>query len=208
MSQTIPIAKREPDVIAAGDNVEWTRQFEDYDSSVWTLNYVLRNGKNIYKFSAVASSGVFQVTLTTAVTALWVPGVYAIGAYVTTGSGATLQQVQVKTFFPTITVTPNLASNPQGTDTSTFAEKSLASIEATILKLTSRSVESAQVNGQAYTLANIGELFKMRERFRSEVTREQQQARLNAGLGGGNKIGIRFKSLATGWPQNQTVPWQ
>ena len=208
MSATIPTLNREPQTIAAGDNVTWIRQLNDYPATVWTLHYVIRNTKNIYKFDAVQASSsdvLFQVTLDTSVTKDWLPGDYTIGAYVTSGT----QQVQVDTFFPNFEVLGNLAINPQGVDPRTFATRMLAQIEETISKLTSKSVTSAQVNGQAYTLSNISELWKMRERFASEVRREEARDRLNAGLGGSNKVGVRFRPLYTrAYPWQQRVPWQ
>lgn len=186
----------------------WIRQLNDYPATVWTLHYVIRNTKNIYKFDAVQASSsdvLFQVTLDTSVTKDWLPGDYTIGAYVTSGT----QQVQVDTFFPNFEVLGNLAINPQGVDPRTFATRMLAQIEETISKLTSKSVTSAQVNGQAYTLSNISELWKMRERFASEVRREEARDRLNAGLGGSNKVGVRFRPLYTrAYPWQQRVPWQ
>ena len=210
MSATIPILKREPQTIAAGDNVSWLRQIDDYPATAWNLHYVLRSSKNIYKFDAVASAGssvVFQVTLTTAVTALWQPGTYAMDAYVTSLDGT--QQVQVQTYFPKILITEDLATTPTGKDALSFASRMLALTEETITKLTSRTVTTAQVNGQAYTLASIGDLFKMRERWASEVRREEAAAKLNAGLGGSNKIGVRFRTMnPRSWPPQQMVPWQ
>lgn len=208
MSANIPTLLREPQTIAAGDNVTWIRQIDDYPATIWTLHYVIRNSKNIYKFDAsVAESQdvLFQVTLASTVTAGWLPGLYSIGAYVTNGA----QQVQVHTFFPNFEVTANLAVNPNGTDPRTFAAKMLVEVETTIAKLTSKSVNTAQVNGQAYTLANISELWKMRERFASEVRREEARDRLNAGLGGSNKVGVRFRPLnVRAYPWQQRVPWQ
>lgn len=184
--------------------MQWYRGLNDYSANTWTLHYVLRGVKNIYKFDATNSAGLFFISLTSATTAGWEPGQYAIGAYVTSGS----DQVQVSTAFPTIAIAPNLATNPQGADVTPWPVKALAEIESTILQLTSRTVETASVNGNAYTLANIGALFLLRERFKSEVRRLEYQERLNAGLGAGNKIGVRFRSLAqqpwSGW----NPPWQ
>lgn len=185
--------------------MQWYRGLNDFSAVDWTLHYVIRSTKNVYTFSATNSAGNFFVSLTSAVTATWVPGQYAIGAYVTSGA----DQVQVRTAFTTLTVGPNLAVAPSGADVTPWAVKVLASIEDTIAKLTARTVESANVNGSAYTLANINELFKLRLRFKSEVRQLEDQARLNAGLGAQNKIGIRFRSLAqlpwSGW---SNAPWQ
>lgn len=184
--------------------MQWYRGIGAYSANDWTLHYVIRSGKNIYKFDATNSAGLFFVSLTSAVTALWLPGQYAIGAYVTSGS----DQVQVRTAFATLTVTPNLAANPQGADATPWAVKVLVSIEETIAQLTARTVETASVNGNAYTLANIGDLFKLRERFKSEVRRLEDQARLDAGLGARNKIGVRFRALvSTAW-SGWNPPWQ
>ncbi len=181
------------------------RQFDDYSPTEWTLKYVLRNGANIYKFEATNDGGMFKVDIPSATTATWVPGKYLCGAYVT----KTGEQHQVRTSFPNMVVGPNLAVNPNGAPTISWAARCLAEIEKTILALTSRTVTAATVNGSAYSLSNIGDLFMLRERFRSEVRREEEQERLNAGLGASNKIGVRFRLLAgQAAPFQQYAPWQ
>lgn len=195
----------EPQVIASGSAVEWYRGLTGYSATDWTFHYVIRSNADVYTFAATNSGGMFFVSLTSAVTATWKPGQYAIGAYVTSGS----DQVQIRTAFSTLTVGPNLAVAPAGVDVVPWAVKMLASIEDTIAKLTGRTVETASVNGSAYTLANINDLYLLRLRFKSEVRQLEDQARLNAGLGAQNKIGVRFRSLAqTPWSGLQNVPWQ
>lgn len=207
LSATIPTADREPYRIAAGDALQWTRAVPNYPSTDWALTYVLRSGRRVYRFNANSNAGAYTVALNSNVTANWTTGVYAMGAYVTALAGG--QQVQVKTTFPTLTVSANLASNPAGVDSLSFAERTLPIIEETIQKLTSRTVETAQVNGQAYTLSDIAKLWQLREKLLSEVRRERSQALLNAGLGAGNKVGIRFRLLnQQGFPANWRVPWQ
>lgn len=171
------------------------------------LTYVLRSGRRVYRFNANANAGAYTVTLNSNATANWTAGAYAFGAYVTSLAGA--QQVQVKTTFPTLTVSANLASNPNGIEALSFAERTLPFIEETIQKLTSRTVDTAQVNGQAYTLSNISTLWQIREKLLSEVRRERAQQQLNAGLGASNKVGVRFRLLnQQGFPANWRVPWQ
>jgi hypothetical protein len=199
--------KIEPESFAVGDTVEWTRQIDDFPATTYTLKYVLQGTKDIIKFSATSDGTNHLVSLTSAVTVNWTPGSYRVNAYVVNGTGTVQRQVPVA--FPVMLLSPNIASNPNGADTRTFAEKGLAQIEATILALTNRSVAEAEVNGQKYTLANISDLFMLRERFRSEVSREQASMRLNAGLGAQNKIAIRFRPLVgAGYPPYPRVPWQ
>lgn len=204
MSQTIPIDTREPQILAAGDNVSWRRQIDDYAAGTWTLHYVLQGPTSVIKFDATNDAGLHLVTLLSTTTAGWKPGLYSVSAYVT----VTTQQVQVSTFFPTITITPNLASTPNSVDVRTWAAKCLAAIEDAILRLSNRTISTTSVNGQVYTLQNVSELFALRERFKSEVAREEEQARLNAGLSARNKIGVRFKSiLSSPWPPSVRPPW-
>ncbi len=202
---TIPTPTREPQVIAAGDAVIWLRQINDFDPASWTLKYVLREQNDIITFSAAADSGLFKVDLASTTTVQWKPALYAIAAYLVNGS----TQVQAQTYFPKICITPNLAVNPQGVDPVSFAARMLVLIETTIQRLTSKTVLTASVSGQTYSLVNINDLFILRERWKSEVRREEEQDRLHAGLGAGNKIGIRFKPLNTrGWPPYNQPPWQ
>lgn len=207
MSASPTTPKQEPQAIAAGDEASWIRQIDDFPATTYTLKYVLQGRSNIIKFQATNDAGNYLVSLTSAVTSEWQPDMYRISAYVV-NAGGTVQR-QVRTAFIRMLITPNLAVQPNGADVRTFSEKALAAVEATILQLTSRTVMQASVNGQVYTLANINDLFLLRERFKSEVRREEEQARLNAGLGASNKIGVRFRPLAwTGYPTYPQVPWQ
>lgn len=205
MSLTSTTPRTEPQFIAAGDAVEWIRYLPDFPATTYTLKYVLQ-GPVVITFSASNDAGNFLISLTSAVTREWTPGLYRLAAYVV-NSGSTIQK-QVSTAFQRVTITPNLASKPNGASPATFAERALATIEATILQLTSRAVVQASVNGQTYTLSNINDLFLLRERFKSEVAREEAAARLNAGMGASNKIGIRFRPLTGAYPLGQRVPWQ
>lgn len=201
---------REPQRVASGDSLIWERAVTDFSANDCTLHYVLRSERNIYKFDATNNAGAFLVTVNSATTANWAVGKYLIGAYVTNGSG---EQLQVQTAFPSFVVGPNLAINPQGVSTTSWAAKCLAEIENVIFALTSRTTQSASINGSAYTLQNIGDLFKMRERFKSAVRVEEMQERLNAGLGAGNKVAVTFPGIRQyGWrAQNNweiNPPWQ
>ncbi len=206
LSEPNPIPQREPQIVAAGDTLIWTRQINDFPPPDWTLNYVLRGKSNIYKWTATNDAGWYKVNLASAVTALWKPDLYNIGAYVT--KSADSEQFEVRTAFRQMRVTQNLAAQPTGADPSSWAARTLPFIEETISKLTSRTVETASVNGQMYTLANISDLFKMRERLKSEIAREEEKARLDAGLGAGNKVAIRFRPLYPGaFPYYPRPPW-
>lgn len=209
MSVVIPTGDREPQRIAAGDNVSWTKTFQNYPSPNWALTYVIRNKAKIYQFNANANAGAFTVTLDSTVTSNWAPGLYAIGAFVTQAG----EQVQVKCSYPRLEITGNLAAGTnaavKGVDPRSFAERTLPIVEETIEKLLSRTVQSAQVNGNAYTLANLPDLYRMRERLKSEIRREHMRDRLNAGTGAGNKLGVRFKPIGLqGYPPQIRVPWQ
>lgn len=206
LSEPNPIPQREPQIVAAGDTLIWTRQINDFPTPDWVLNYVLRSRTDIYKWTATNDAGWFKVNLASAVTALWKPGLYDIGAYVT--KSADSEQFEVRTAFRQMKVTQNLAMQPTGADPRSWATRTLPLIEETISKLSSRTVETASVNGQMYTLANLADLFKMRERLKSEIAREEEKARLDAGLGAGNKVAIRFRPLYPGaFPYYPRPPW-
>lgn len=197
MPDTVPSLRQEPQAVAAGDTLRWYKQLNAYSANEWTLKYVIRTKANIYKFTATNSAGVFLVELASSITATWKPGNYAIAAYVEQGTlgQSDYQQKRVRTAFPNMLVAANVAHQPQGEDVTPWAVTALAEVEKTIQALLARTVASASVNGSTYTLANINELYVMRERLRSEVRRLEEQARLNAGFGAGNRVGVRFRSL-------------
>lgn len=192
---------REPQFIYAGDTVQWTRSSSDYPAGSWTLTYVLR-GPQVYTFSAAADGNDFLVTLTATTTAAWVAGWYLVEAYVTDTES---QRFPFLPRFAQMNIRANPQVNPQGDPQARgWIYAAFAATEEAILKLTSRQVTTASVNGQSYSIQDVEKLWRMRQKYSEEIRRIEQTERLSAGLGANKNILVRFtKPLPVAGP----FPW-
>lgn len=78
----VPKKYHEPIQITAGDTLYWCRNFSDYPASGgWSLDYELRGGAQPISFQSVANGDEHDITVASAVTALWLPAQYIMEGY-------------------------------------------------------------------------------------------------------------------------------
>jgi hypothetical protein len=191
------IPTKEPQIITAGDTIEFIRTISDYPASDgWTLSYVLR-GPQTYRTNATTyQTSDYRVALASNTTANYLPGLYSLEAYVTNATA----RYSVETWFPQVTVRENPAAyTDQAFDNRTFAAKTLAACETAILKLGSRTVQTASVNGQSYSIQQLPALLALRNRMREEVQAQQDAISVAAGLGAKKNVLVRFPGISGGW---------
>lgn len=192
---------RIPPSIIAGDSAAWIdHPFADalgnpVDATAYTLSYSLRGpaaaGLDITCTAqgtgwACTLSTAQSVTLNTGVTpARWFWQAYATkaGARITAGEGQLI-------------VRPNLA----GISNAVFDGRS----EAEQILTTVQSAIKARIDGDAVTEYTIGsrslkkepmsELLKLRDRYRTIVSRERKAQGIKNGLGNPTRLGVRFTS--------------
>lgn len=182
---------KEPASITAGDTVVWTKSLADYAASAgWTLKYRLINATAKIDIVAVAAGADHSVTVTAATSAAYVAGAYDWQAFVekaaeryTVGSGR--MQIQ-----------PNLA----GVAAAGFDDRSqprrilellMAAYESAV---TSRSfVSEYQIAGRTMRFDKKEDWIMEINFWKSQVAQEERASRINAGLGAGNKLLVRFK---------------
>lgn len=115
MTQTVAPPVFEPEVIVAGDNVQWTRVYDDYDPVNYTLSYALMpvTGTRITVTATnYGDNKTFLVNVPGATTKTWLPSApgapYLWQAYITDGSAnrTTLYsgRMVIKADFSTATV--------------------------------------------------------------------------------------------------------
>lgn len=172
--------------IYAGDTVSFTVTLADYPASVWTLSYRLtpRAAGTAYTFSATASGDDHLVEVAAATTATWAPGEYTVAAWVASGS----ERYTVESESGQVTLKPNPSSLTAGTDTRSHAARVLAAIEAAIEGRADSSVDYLQINGRQVRHIPHDQLLVLRDRYRTEVKREQQAA---SGAGMGRQTFVR-----------------
>lgn len=182
----------EPATVRAGDSVAWRRVFPDYPpTDGWTLKYRLVSPAAVIDLTASADGDGYLVTAAPAQTTTWLAGEYAWVAYVEkTGERHTLLDGRM-------TIQPDLAALSAGYDTRSLARKTLESLRQAL-------ADYVASNGHVSEY-EIGGAINRRMRFRSaaeiealirfwsrEVAKEEQAARLAAGLPAGNTILVRL----------------
>jgi hypothetical protein len=196
MSLAIPT--NEPQKFTAGDTVQWTKSLSDYPATLYALAYQLRGPQEISVTASTYQTSDFLISWTAAQTAAFKPGLYSLVAFVT-DLATSLTRYSIKPRFPLVTICENPANYVAGSAANlTFAARTLAAVEATIEKLASRAVSTASVNGQTYSLQDMGKLISLRQRCREEVQSEKDAISVAAGLGGKKNILVRFPYINSG----------
>lgn len=92
---------REPDTLAAGDTLAFTRRLSDYLASAgWYLTYELRGGAQAIEFSSMASGDNHAISVAGALTSLWLVTDYTLYGYAINGSDR--HQIYVGDFTVTV----------------------------------------------------------------------------------------------------------
>ena len=183
----------EPTIIYAGDKVEWTESLSDYlPSAGWTLKYILINASNKETIISTPDGDSHSIVLTSAITAGWVAGSYALQPFVENTNG-TYELLPRRT----VTVKENLIISSTY-DFRTHAQKTLELIEAAIEERAPQSAMSLSIttrggSSKALQFLTHKELIEARSFYKSLVESELVQEKIEAGINPGNKILISFK---------------
>ena len=179
----------EPTRLTAGDTVTWAKTLTDYPASAsWVLAYTLINAAGKITITAAASGDDHLVTVLAATTANWVAGAYTWVATVTKAAERyTVGQ-------GTVTIAPNLAAATTF-DTRTSAKKALEAVNTALETYGAKAyMQSYEINGRKQQFHTPGDFMAFRSKLIAEVAREDNAARLAAGLAPRNQIAVRFNS--------------
>lgn len=182
-------ATTEPSRITAGDTVIWAKTLTDYPASLgWVLVYTLINAAAKYSITCTASGDDHRASVSAATTAAWAAGTYTWSAAVTLGAERyTVEQGR-------ITIAPNLASATL-LDTRTSAKKALEAINLLLENYGAKAyLQSYEINGRKQVFNTPGDFITFRDKLIAEVAREDNLARLAAGLSPRNQLAVRFNS--------------
>jgi hypothetical protein len=180
-----------PARIIAGDTLAWTEVAASHPAPTFTLKCALhRYGINPIILTAVGSGTSHAFSASASATALYAVGEYDYAIYAESGAGEALARTTLAT--GKLWVNAGIGSATNTTETRLPAEVKLAEIDAAILRLSSREVESMSVNGRTVTYRDIGSLVKAKALLLQEVARERAAARIALGLDSGRRILTRF----------------
>ena len=175
---------REPTTISAGLSYTWTKSLSDYPATAWTLSYSIVNSVNQYDVTSAASSDDHVVSILKAASAVYDVGAYRLIGYVDDGTD------RVQVYAGDLVVQPDFTSVAE---MRSYAEQTLAAIEALIAKAATKDQQSIMVDGQTLTRRSYAELLVLRDRFKREVKKERRAQQIADGLGGNGRVQLRFK---------------
>ncbi len=187
---TIPTT--EPAEVYCGDTWQWTRDLADYPAGTWTLRYVCAiPGQAAKVITATASGTTHVVSVLPAATALWTPGEYAWQSDVSQGTGGTLERHRLAA--GTLRVWPDPTAAVR--DPRSFAERTLAAIEAVIEGRASTDQASMTLDGVALTRVPLDALLDARNRLRAEVAVERARRDAARGLDSQRLVLTHFRAV-------------
>lgn len=177
-----------PAQLTAGDTARWQRSHADYPASAgWGLTYYLVKSGTRISFSSSASGDDHLVNVAAATTAGWTAGSYDYQECAVNGAQRyTLAAGR-------ITILPDFAGTgaASGLDARSHARKTLDVIEAWLENRANWAAEFS-IAGRQVRHIPVNELLMLRDRYRADVRREEQAARVAQGLPAGNRILTRF----------------
>ena len=181
----------EPTRAIAGDTVSWRKTLADYPASAgWVLAYVLLSATSRIAITSTADGADHVVAVAAATSAGYAAGAYTWVATVTKGAERyTIGQGSLQ-------VAPNLAASGTETfDARTSARKALDAVNIALESYGNKAyLQAYEINGRKQQFHTPGEFLSFRSKLQAEVAREENAARLAAGLGSGNLVGVRFNT--------------
>jgi hypothetical protein len=182
-------ATTEPGQVTAGDTVTWAKTLTDYPASAgWVLAYTLINSAAKITITATASGDDHLASVAATTTAAWAAGTYTWVATVT----KTTQRYTVGQ--GVITIAPNLAA-ASTYDTRSTAKKALEAVNTLLENYGAKAyLQSYEIAGRKQAFTSPGEFLAFRSKLIAEVAREDNAARLAAGLSPRNQLNVRFNS--------------
>lgn len=182
-------ATTEPSRVTAGDSISWLKSLGDYPATAgWALAYTLINSATKITINASASGADHLVSVTAATSSAWAAGTYTWMATATLGAERyTVAQ-------GAIVIAPNLAAATTF-DTRTSAKKALEQINTLMETYGAKAyMQGYEINGRRQQFQTPGDFLAFRSKLMAEVAREDNAARIAAGLSSKNQLMVRFNS--------------
>lgn len=182
-------ATTEPTAFTAGDTLAWTKTLPDYPAGAgWVLKYRFINASEKHDVTAVTSGDSHAISIAAA-DSNWSAGLFDWQSWVE--NGAERYTVAVGK----VLVKPNLAGiTAAGYDNRSPARQILDALMAAYAGAATNKpfVAEYEIAGRRMKFNSRAECLAEINHWKREVAREEREARLAAGLGGGIKIYTRF----------------
>lgn len=182
-------ATTEPVRVTAGDTIIWLKSLSDYPaSSGWALSYTLINSAAKITATATASGDDHLVSITAVTSAAYTPGTYTWSAVVSKAAERYTLGTGV------ISIAPNLSASATY-DTRSSAKKALEGVNTLLESYGSKAyMQGYEIAGRRMQFQTPGDFLAFRSKLMAEVSKEDNAARLAAGLAGKNQLFVRFNS--------------
>ena len=181
------IPTTEPASITAGDSITWQRTLADYPADIWTLKYRLINATSKIDITASASGANHLVSISTAISTAYLEGAYNWVCWVEkTGERITLAN-------GSIIVKPDLAAAPYldaRSDAAIIVDQLMVAYKA--YTASNGHVAEYEIAGRRMKYRSSAEILDQLNHWKSILATEKRAERIAAGLGGGNKVLVRF----------------
>ncbi len=160
-----PTLTTEPASIRAGDTASWLLSLSDYPAGQgWSIQYDLVNAAGRITLTSAAEGDSHRITKTPAQTLAYAPGTYAWQKRVKNGTDAYTIGTGGIEILPDLSIMVAL-------DTRSFAQKTLAALEAWI-ENHDAGVAEYEIAGRRMKYIPITELLKLRSQLEIEVRRQ------------------------------------
>lgn len=181
-----------PTTIYAGDSLDFDTVVAGYSAADgWALTFRLvpqAQGGSPVSISTLANGEAHNANVSASTTASWGAGAYTWLAYVTkAGERFTVANGRLE-------IAANPATAAAGLDTRTHARKVLEAIDALIEGRATVDQEEISIAGRSLKRIPVPDLIKLRQTYVAEVRREDDAARIAAGMGTSRRVYVRFAS--------------
>lgn len=183
-----------PESFRAGDTCQWIDQpitinGTTYGSSAYGLAYIIAGPVEPITLTGSAQGSGWKTTIGLTEAESFSAGSYAWQAVLT----STTERITVAS--GRLTVEANLADAIAGYDPRSIAEKALAEAEAALAQYhaTGGKVKEYVIGQRSMKFADSTQILQEISYWRTEVAKERNKARIAAGLGGGNTLGVMFR---------------
>ncbi len=185
-------------IIVAGDTLELDLSYSDYSpADDWLIWIALRGNLKLIDIKTggtgvtiVTTTGRYVITVTAAGTAAYAAADYKYAVYMYKGSPTITERHLVEE--GTVTVKPNLSAMTSSSDSRSHVKKVLDAIEAVLENRASRDQMSYTIAGRSLGRMPVGDLLKLRDRYRYEYAAELKAEKIAQGIGGNSRVLVRF----------------
>lgn len=177
--------------ITAGDTLSFTTITPDYPATAgWSMSYKLipRTTGTVISITSTASGADHLLQASASTTAAWAAGSYTWVGYVLKGA----ERYTLESGSITIEADPGVVT---GLDLRSSARKTLDAVNIAMESYGPKAyLHAYEITGRRQQFHTPGEFLAFRSKLMADVAREDNAARISAGLSPRNQMSVRFNT--------------